>query len=839
MSGVPGRRPLTRTGLATGLVALCALAPPAGAQRTDGVRVDTVRAGATGADTTRGPAPLGGDSARIYATPALRALVAQAALGNRLPSSLASYRARVETEFAVAARREGGVESVLTVEQLASVLRWTRAGYYDQYVVGDRVRQVGFSLSWLSFVRTGWAAPVLYGNRFRVRREPQGARRPRGSAVRRGASARSVADTLPIIHPLAADRDRYYRYTGGDTAVTLRVGGRRLPIVRVLVEPRDDAPAAGVALFVGEVDLDATEHAVVRLRGRVIAGQAPRRGGAGARALRAVARTVLPQGYAYLEYVNAERADAAGRRYWLPAYQRIEAQVESPALGGSGAVARIVSHFTDVSVNDTTLTPAELAADADSLLLAAPRRLTVARGDSLGRFGAWRAGLGEATADARASDFADLGPRALAPGGPPRADFFVPRASDLLRVNRVDGVFVGAGGRVRFRDRAPGLTLLATAGVGIASSQVRGRVELEQALGGAAAAANDGAFGTFGGAAPGARWTLALRAGRSLDLTNDFRSPLDSGSSLGALLGVDDYDYVDRRFAGLALARVGGGRALLARLEAGMASDRGAPAALTRGPLIPTDFRPNRGVDTGRYLRTALTVEWHPDVAGEFVRPGLGARLAAERGDAVLGAAGLRYTRLEGRLTGRRELLAGTAGGAFGRSTLAFAARGDAGAVFGAGPNGPPPQQLFELGYTQNLLGYGYKTFAGDRAAAARGLLQFTGPFLRTPVHLPLRPVRRFVLPGLAPGVALGAQLGWAEASDAGARASVARLGTRAGPNGALRPVSRPSDGARASVSVGGTLFGGGVFVGAARAVDGHADAPRRWRGVVTFGVGL
>jgi hypothetical protein len=555
-----------------------------------------------------------------------------------------------------------------------------------------------------------------------------------------------------------------------------------------------------------------------------------------------VARTLLPQGYAYVEYVNAERADAAGRRYWLPSYQRVEAQAESPALGGGSGVARIVSRFTDVAVNDTALTAAELAADADSLLPLARRRLTVAGGDSLGRYDAWRLPLGDATEATHAGDFADLAPRALAPTGPARADFFVPRASDVLRVNRVDGVFVGAGGRVRFRDRAPGLTLLATAGYGTASEQVRGRVELERRIGGGAgdAGAGDGASGgSPGAAAPGPRWTLAARAGRSLDLTNDFRSPLDSGSSFGALLGVDDYDYVDRRFAGLAVARAGGGRALLARLEAGVASDRGAAAALTRGPVLGGTFRPNRGVDAGRYLRTALTVEWHPDVAGEFVRPGLGARLAAERGDAALGGApggrGLRYTRVEARVTGRRELLGAAAGAALGRSTLALAARGDVGLVAGAGPGGPPPQQLFELGYAQNLLGYGYKTFAGDRAAAARGLLQFTGPYLRTPFRLPLRPLRRFVLPGLAPGAALGAQVGWAEASDAAARASVARLGARVGANGALLPASRPTDGARASVSVGGTLFGGGVFVGAARAVDGHADRPRGWRALVTF----
>ena len=40
-----------------------------------------------------------------------------------------------------------------------------------------------------------------------------------------------------------------------------------------------------------------------------------------------------------------------------------------------------------------------------------------------------------------------------------------------------------------------------------------------------------------------------VRFSRSLDLTNDFREPYDSGSTLGALFSVDDYDYVDRHTA--------------------------------------------------------------------------------------------------------------------------------------------------------------------------------------------------------------------------------------------------------------------------------------------------
>jgi hypothetical protein len=768
-----------------------------------------------------------------YASPALRALVADAALGNRLPAGLASYRARIESEIAVAGRREEGTEALFGVEQVASTLRWTRAGHYDQHVVGDRARQTGLNFAVLALARTGWATPVLYGNRLRLRRDAEGGR----GGARRAAGAMGVgrrgraADTMPVVHPLADDRDRFYRYVGGDTIATVGAGDRRVPIVRVLVEPRtDDAGGAPlperVGLFRGEIDLDATRHAVVRLRGRYVV-MTTRRPSVAARLVRVLA----PQGYAYVEYVNAERTDAAGGRYWLPTYQRVEVQASAPALGDARFVARLVSRFSDVAVNDTTLTAAELAANADSILPRARRRLTRAPADSLGRYADWRAALGDLTGAAHADDFSDLAPAALAPTGPPRSEFFVPRLADLVHFNRVDGLYVGAGARTRFRDLAPGLTVAATAGWAGAARTARGRVELVQRLGAAAR--------TLAAPAP-VGWTAGLRAGRTLDLTNDFRAPLDSGSSLGALLGADEYDYVDRRFATLAVTRTtaagaAAARALVVRAEAGVAEDRGDSNNVRTAPVGGYRYRPNRGVDAGRYLRSALTVEWHPDVAAEFVRPGLGARLHAERGDAwgALGGAGLGYTRVEARLTGRRELHAGTGRSPLGRSTVTLAGRADAGAVAGGGAAGPPPQQLFELGSAQGLFGYGYKAFAGDRAAAARGLVLLTGPYLRSPLR-----VWRLALPAPAPGLAGGAQLGRVDASDGAARASIARLGFRTdarGAPGVRAPASRPSDGWRAGVTAGATLFGGGMFVGAVRAVDGRPDAPRGWRAFVSF----
>jgi hypothetical protein len=214
-------------------------------------------------------------------------------------------------------------------------------------------------------------------------------------------------------------------------------------------------------------------------------------------------------------------------------------------------------------------------------------------------------------------------------------------------------------------------------------------------------------------------------------------------------------------------------------------------------------------VDAGRYVRTALSLAYHPDVAAELVRPGAGALLSYERGDGEL-----RWQRLEARLVGRRSWRA-----------LTYAARVDAGAVLS---RKPPPQQLFELGQAGTLPGYEYKAFAGDRAVLARALALYASPLWRAP----LRVGRRWVLPGLSPALAGGVQAGWTKASDDAALASIARLGTRVdSATGALTPMSRPTGGVRASVNAGLRFFGGAVFVGVTRPVD-RAGA---WRGTFSL----
>ncbi|HEX4933145.1 MAG TPA: hypothetical protein VFV33_08205, partial [Gemmatimonadaceae bacterium] len=208
----------------------------------------------------------------IYATPRLRALVESASRLNRyVPSGLAGYRAAVESEIAIVSRRAEGQEGVVSVEQTQNEVTWDRSGSFEQRVTGYRSQSIGVQFSTLSFVRQAWTVPALYGNRITLLFGRDTSRTARRREARRRQMQRLVA-----VHPLAEDRERVYHYAGGDTLVRLRVDGREIPIVRVLVEPREDAPDSTVA-FRGELDLDASRHVLVRMRGTFVLTSAPPR----------------------------------------------------------------------------------------------------------------------------------------------------------------------------------------------------------------------------------------------------------------------------------------------------------------------------------------------------------------------------------------------------------------------------------------------------------------------------------------------------------------------------------------------------------------------------------
>jgi hypothetical protein len=708
-------------------------------------------------------APARADS--VYSSEALRELVAREALANHEPpSEFRGYGARVESELSFIQRDTLGREGAAEIEQIASAVRWSPGQEYDIHVVGYRTANIGVPYSALSIVG-GWTVPSLYGERLQFGVDPVGGRRAYRSSA--DSAAGMAGPVIIAVHPFAADRDQFYRFSGGDTVTVLGAGGRRIPILRIRVTPHL-VDTTRFAAFDGEIDLDATRWQIVRMRGQFVEYGEP---------VSRLAKIPGLIGVAFAEFVNAE----FDGKYWLPAFQRTEFQATFALFGPGRAVFRIVSRFTDHAIDTGAV-----ATDGDRGARSR-HRLTFAPQDSVSRFGDWRLPLGDATSSVHADDFDDIGPDAWRKGGPPRMEFGPTKTDDIVRFDRIEGLYTGWEVTERFRDAMPGLAASGFVGWAWAERTVRGgaRVSLDRAP-----------------------WTLGARAERQLASTNDFAVPDDAGGGgLGALLAsIDDADYVDRRVATLSATRVLGSldRGLVT-VQLGGGDDRAEVDRLSHGVFAwQTPFRPNRGVAQGSYALGVLDAELHPNVSGDFAEPGVGARLHVEAG-----AGTLTWQRAELSLSARRYW-----------GPVALALHGDGGAVFGSAI---PAQQLFELGGNAALPAYDYKEFAGDRAALVRGFASYTLPIWRTP----RRVLGRFFLPGIAPGFGMGAQAGWTDLTSDAARVAVNELGVVNG-----LPVSRASDGVRGSAGLGVTFFSGAFHLGMARPID-H---PGGWRFVLGFG---
>ncbi|MDQ8153177.1 MAG: hypothetical protein P3B98_00830 [Gemmatimonadota bacterium] len=720
------------------------------------------------------PAAASRTDTATYESARLKTIITDAARFNRrVPPGLGTYRAQVESEISIGSQRPDKGELSFSVEQVASELTWNRTGAFEQRVKGYRLQSLGLQFASIGFFRNAWAVPSLYGNRLALLFGRDSTSRP--PPVGRQRTYRA---TVFAVHPLAEDRESVYRFRGGDTVVVLRMNGREIPILRVEVEPRPDVPDETV-IFTGELDLDATRKHLVRMRGYFarVGGPKPK--------FDLLSQSRL-QGIAFVELVNSE----LDQLYWLPSYQRFEAQAAAPFIGDARAVFRIVSRFRqyEITAPDGEASLVNITGPADTLRIR-EHRLSFAPLDSLKRFAGWREEMGTLSSSVAATDFDDVAPDLWRAAGPPVTSIRPERVHDVVHVNRIEGVWTGLGVTRRFREQQPGLTIRAIAGYAWSEGTARGRGIVEYHR---------------------ARMKYGVRVGRSLDITNDFRVAFDSGNATNALIGIDDYDYVDRRSAMFSVARRLPGRfGSAVRVDAGVADDRNALVHMERSLVGRHTFRNNRAVLEGRYARTALTFDWRPDVNGELMRIGYGGRFYYERGDGDV-----HYERVEMRGAMRWNS---------GRVTVA--GRADFGQVFG---RVIPPQQVFELGSSEALPGYGFKEFAGDRAALLRGVAMY-----RLNVgNVPLPITRRLWLPSPSPALAIGVQAGWTDITNAAAGRAVDHLGVIDPSLLALwRPVSQASGGIRATVSGGVRLFGGGVGIQLARPID-HGGA---WHLVVTL----
>lgn len=576
-------------------------------------------------------------------------------------------------------------------------------------------------------------------------------------------SSQSSARQSIAVHPLAPSRNAYYEFKGGDTAVTLFSNGRKIPIVRVRVIPRAGAPGDAI-LFFGDMYLDADWKQIVRMRGRLVEMRN------GVVTIKAGSRLPGVSGASFVELVNVE----VNGQYWLPAYQRTEIQARIALFGDFRSLIRVVSRFKEYRVNDSSWTGPVAQAGAT-------HHLTFASDAEQQRYRDWDMSLGAASTDVYYAEFDDLAPSEWASTSSEAGIHFRPRSiGDVIRFNRIEGLFTGVAFEGTLSPAPSSRSARAALGWAWAEGTARGMVGVEQKR---------------------RRIVSGIRVERALANTNDFQLPFSWGSSLSALLGSrDDFDYLDRSSATLYASRaVGAKNRSLMRFEFGAARDAAVQQNVSQGLFEGKGqgFRSNRGIREGSYISSSASLELNPDVSGLFVNRGAGLRLLYTGADGEIS-----WHRVEARAALRREL-----------GPFQLFGRADAGTLLGD----PAPQAMFEIGSAEGLSAYGYKQFAGDRAALGRAVLGYTFPFLRAPIHLP----SRLILPGLAPGVAAGIHAGWAGVSGAAAQRALLELGSaNDAQNGVVTPHSEPTNGIRASGEFLLTFFSGAVAVGVTRQID-------------------
>jgi hypothetical protein len=695
-----------------------------------------------------------------YSSDSVRALVAAAAARNAAMSALLpAYRARATSEFTWTFEDSAARPQSMLAQQHYSAVRWSR-GAFDVKVLYERpAAQLPNVQSWMG---PGWLIPALYGDGFAFVY-------PQFVTDQHGQRQLDI-DTVAVPHPLGPGRVGRYRYSGGTHEATLHVGNREIPIVRIHVVPVL-AANANVTGFEGDLYLEANHLDVVRARGRlVIALNGPRHG----------ERFKHLTGSTIASYIDVTNEEIDGR-FWLPQKERIEFQMTTGLMLGSKSVMRLSATFDDHAVDS-------VASGADASTINPRARVSFASYDSLRRKRDWADRPGASSVGAHSSDFDDVAPTEWRADGPARFTLLPSQMSRVIRVNPVEGWFTGLEGTLALRDAAPGLSARAFGGWAWSEETARGGVGLDWIRDGRG---------------------LSLHAERSLESTNDFESPVRGGDQIFAtLLGFSQRrDWLDRRSVSLAaFAHRGLPADGIASLQIGVARDESEVTRLLRMPFAPRgeSLPPNRAARAGSYRRARMDLELRPAVGSFTPVSGFGAALHYE-----FAGGGLAWQRVSGGVIRRDQL-----------DDIWFVERLDAGIVGGASI---PPQQLFELGGPQDLAGYLYKQFAGDRAAIGSAGASYLFPATRG-WRVPASP--RW-LPAIAPGLSAGAQFGWTSLSS-GAASSVLELD----PARSSMPISVATDGVRGSAGAGFSFFSGLVHLGAAHAFDRGAS----WRWVAGFG---
>jgi hypothetical protein len=708
-------------------------------------------------------------AAPCSAAPLCQLLEAAAAVNARAMLTPGGYTATIETETSTLARREGRIEGASLIEQSSSEARWSSDGVFQQHVTGSRSFPNAIPLSKLALLRIGWIAPTLVGERLQV-------------ISRTGPGDTEFDETLVgplapeiVVHPLASDRDKYYRYSGGETINRL-VDGISRPVIAIGVSPILEQRSEET-LFDGEMELDPETRALVRLFGRLVVVGRQKRGG--------LFSIDLQPTVTLVDLINQKLPDGS----WVPLAQRFEIQAVSSRVIGHGAARRVLSRFYAAAPIQRHEGMLAISASTSGYLL------TSATSDSLRRFDGWFAPAGKATDSVSQSDFNRFRPASQQPTGPPTFAIQGFHRGDFVRFNRVEGLFTGLSGVYRLRDRAPGVYLRASGGYAWSEKTGRGAAGIGWDL---------------------RRWSLDGGVARTLEVTNEFRNQFDNPTT-AALIGRDSWDYVDHRSAGISATRaIRDASGSILRFEAARVSDRQVQRHLTNS-LFGATFRENRNITPGSYWRTRALLDWNPDVSPLFALDGIGFQAQVENGTGDLD-----YTRVEGRVVVRKSF-----------NRVFVIAKLQGGALFS---DNPPPQQLFELGGSVGLPGYEYKEFAGTRSALFRIRLSYPIGMLDVPFRIGSGITLPSLAPAISIGYQTGFADATTPAALAAVRALGDRhpddgatlVDPGPGPHPASVPISRPVG----SVDIRIGFFGDALAVGLARAIQ----RGRKTRLVLAFG---
>ena len=434
------------------------------------------------------------DSSTPYNSPTVQHLIECAMARRRAADSAVSdYRARIHYRLAVGLgrRRWARVPTSAVEEQVADV-QWQRPNDLRVDVVGRRARsrsEIRLSSVW----DRPWFVPRSVDD-----------------------SVRIFSDEFPAtgaLHPLAPEAPVWYRYrlVGGLSVTPGRAGTLRL--LQVDFTPK----RSGLALVAGEMWIDSASAEVVRFAFRYVGTGlwvspegSERSDSSSARRINRIANQIVSID-ADLEYGLQDG------RYWMPYRQVVSGRVRIPLVSDVVIPFRAVTTFDDFEINtgrpiafDLPLGPdhpdsVEARRDARRDSLRAGRRDTDSRrswhyadrwaggryelhrpsNDSLGRFHEWRDSLTleAAPADVARAREVEAELARLAESLPDSVTgqqghgIGYERLTDALRYDRVQGLSLGLGYRVR----VPGLAftgLYASARYGFSDERVTGRASL-------------------------------------------------------------------------------------------------------------------------------------------------------------------------------------------------------------------------------------------------------------------------------------------------------------------------------------------------------------------------